>query len=278
MDPRPFPCFALYALEGDVVVGQVGVFRLPVVSAAGAAEVGGVWAVATHPAWRGQGVASLLLNEAHARMAAVGLRFVTLGTNASRVAHRLYGKQGYSDLYSPTMATGCRELLRDRTEVRAEPAGITRLDLADRLFEQVARGQLGFARRHTPFFSFLHTRRYLDAQELWLLWRSNELIGYAAAMAKGQLLQVINLLLVNGATATMATAALARAANAQYIHTRLDQADHITAFAEAGFQVANEGWETFMVKPLAVDATIAEFRQLYGLEDSRFLSSFMDVT
>lgn len=86
MDPRPFPCFALYALEGDVVVGQVGVFRLPVVSTAGAAEVGGVWAVATHPAWRGQGVASLLLNEAHARMAAVGLRFVTLGTNASRVS------------------------------------------------------------------------------------------------------------------------------------------------------------------------------------------------
>ncbi|MDQ1300328.1 MAG: family N-acetyltransferase [Chloroflexota bacterium] len=97
-DPRPFPCFAIYAVEGSTVAGQVGVFRLPVVSTVGAAEVGGVWAVATHPAWRGRGVASLLLDEAHSRMAAAGLRFSTLGTDASRVAHALYEKHGYRDL------------------------------------------------------------------------------------------------------------------------------------------------------------------------------------
>lgn len=278
MDPRPFPCFALYALAGDAVVGQVGVFRLPVVSAAGAGEVGGVWAVSTHPEYQRQGIATQLLAAAHERMRDAGLRFSTLGTDRYLVAHALYGKEGYSDLYSPAMVTGRSELLHDRAEVCAEPAGVSRLDLADRLFERIAAGKLGFARRHTPFFSVLHARRDLDAQNLWLLWRGNELIGYAAAMAKGSVLRVTNLLLTDGAAATVSVAALARAANTQYIFARLDQVDHIAAFREAGFRVANQGWATFMVKPLAPDATVTEFRQLYGPKEGRFLISCMDVT
>ncbi|NUQ39478.1 MAG: GNAT family N-acetyltransferase, partial [Caldilineales bacterium] len=134
MDPRPFPFFALYAVEGSTVAGQVGVFRLPVVSTAGAAEVGGVWAVSTHPAWRGRGVASLLLDEAHARMAAAGLRFSTLGANRYQVAHALYKKQGYSDLATLTRyVLGPRALLPAQPGLWAEPVGPDRLALADRL-------------------------------------------------------------------------------------------------------------------------------------------------
>lgn len=33
-----------------------------------------------------------------------------------------------------------------------------------------------------------------------------------------------------------------------------------------------------MVKPLAADATIAEYRQLYGLEQGQFLISYLDTT
>lgn len=49
MDPRPFPFFALYAVINGSVAGQVGVFRLPVVTTDGHDEVGGLWAVCTHP-------------------------------------------------------------------------------------------------------------------------------------------------------------------------------------------------------------------------------------
>jgi len=38
-DPRPFPFFAIYAVEDDKVLGQVGVFRLPMVSLEGREEV-----------------------------------------------------------------------------------------------------------------------------------------------------------------------------------------------------------------------------------------------
>ena len=43
-DPRLFPFFAIYAVEDDKVLGQVGVFRLPMVSIEGREDVGGVWA------------------------------------------------------------------------------------------------------------------------------------------------------------------------------------------------------------------------------------------
>lgn len=86
-DPRPFPCLAIYAVEEDALLGQVGIFRLPMVSIEGREDVGGIWAVSTHPQYAERGVASHLLEEAHARMRSAGLRFSTLGTNRYRVAH-----------------------------------------------------------------------------------------------------------------------------------------------------------------------------------------------
>lgn len=50
------------------------------------------------------------------------------------------------------------------------------------------------------------------------------------------------------------------------------------ALAQAGLLVASPSWAAFMVKPLAPDASEAEFRLRSGLDDGRFLVSFMDVT
>src|SRR5512143_495397 len=69
-DPRPFPCLAIYAVEDEAVLGQVGIFRLPMISTEGREDVGGIWAVSTHPRHAGRGVASRLLEEAHTRMRA----------------------------------------------------------------------------------------------------------------------------------------------------------------------------------------------------------------
>src|SRR5512147_1190279 len=71
-DPRPFPCLAVYAVEDEAVLGQVGIFRLPMISTEGREDVGAIWAVSTHPQYSGRGVASALLEEAHARMRAAG--------------------------------------------------------------------------------------------------------------------------------------------------------------------------------------------------------------
>jgi len=223
-------------------------------------------------------MASLLLDETHARMAAAGLRFSTLGANRYQVAHALYKKQGYSDLATLTRyVLGPRALLPAQPGLWAEPVGPDRLALADRLFEQIAHGRLGFARRHTPFFPFLRARSYLSAQDLWLLWQGEAAVGYAVAAHNG-LLRVKNLLLADGVDALDAMGALAQATDARYIQARLDTPGHVAGFAQAGFQITGQSWGTLMVKPLTADATVEEFRLRYGLDDGRFLVSYMDVT
>ncbi len=74
-DPRPFPCLSVCAVEGWQVIGHVGIFRLPMVTTEGREDVGGVWAVSTHPEHSGRGVATSLLEEAHTRMRQAGLHF-----------------------------------------------------------------------------------------------------------------------------------------------------------------------------------------------------------
>jgi len=277
-DPRAFPFFCLYALVDEAVAGQVGVFRLPVVSTEGADEVGGVWAVCAHPAYAGQGIATRLLEEAHARMRAAGLRFSTLGTDRYRVAHKLYERLGYQDVFSSPSLIARRESLPETNVLRATPAGNENLSLADQLFEQIANGSLGFARRHRPFFPFLERRNYLRGEDLWIVWRGNEAVGYALAFLNTPVLRIANLLLFDGIDPLAAVAAVTHRTDAAYIQVTTDRLAHRDAFAQAGLLLATRTWGTFMVKPLVEELTVDDFRRLYGLGTDRFLISSMDIT
>jgi GNAT superfamily N-acetyltransferase len=277
-DPRVFPFFGVYAEVKGVVAGQVGVFRLPVVSTEGADEVGGVWAVSTHPGYGGQGIASGLLEEAHARMHAAGLHFSTLGTNRYRVAHRLYEKLGYEDVFFSPSVIARQETLPKRAGLRAEQAGSDRLPLGDHLFEQIASSYLGFARRHIPFFPFLERREYLSGQELWLLWKGNEPAGYAVAFLSRSVLRIANLLLFDHIDPVTAITAVAQQTDAPYIQVTVDQPAYVNSFTTAGFHVSDAVWGTFMVKPLVAGITVDDFRRLYGVGTDRFLISYLDIT
>jgi len=278
LDPRPFSFLAVYAKAEGRVAGQVGVFRLPVVSLDGAQEVGGVWAVSTHPAYGRRGIATRLLDEAHARMRSAGLRYSTLGTQRDRVAHSLYRRMGYEDVAYASSVLAARSALPLHTELRAEQAGSAQLPLADRLFEQAAARSLGFARRHLPFFPSLGDQGAFTARTLWLLWRQEEPVGYAIGSQPKSVLQIDNLLLLAGADPVAAVAAVAHELDAPYVRVRLDRPGDAAAFAQAGFHTANQDWNVFMVKPLAAGATVDQFRVLFGVDSGRFLLSYLDVT
>jgi GNAT superfamily N-acetyltransferase len=130
-DPRPFPCFTVNAVEDDVVLGQVGVFQLPMISTEGREDVGGVWAVSTHPNHAGRGIASALLDEAHTRMRDAGLRFSTLGTDRSRVSYRLYQRHGYIDMNVWATALTRWETAHQPTHLRARPPGSEGYDFVE---------------------------------------------------------------------------------------------------------------------------------------------------
>ena len=278
LDPRPYPFLGVYAKEAGRVAGQVGVFRLPVVSLEGAGEVGGVWAVATHPVFARRGIASRLLEEAHARMQNTGLRFSTLGTHRYRAAYSLYRRLGYEDVvYTSSMMVACKALISP-TALKAETAGPAQMALADRLFEQVAASSLGFARRHLPFFPSLDEQGAFKTQTLWLLWQQDEAAGYAIGSQPKSVLRIDNLTLRPQVNPVAAVAAVAGEVDASYVWVRVDRPDDAATFVRAGFQAAVQDWNVFMVKPLAADATVEQFRTLYGVNSGRFLMSYLDVT
>lgn len=274
-DPRPFPFFAIYAVEDDQVLGQVGVFRLPMVSTEGREDVGGIWAVSTHPHHAGLGVASLLLEEAHTRMREAGLRFSTLGTNRYRVAFKLYQQHGYEDMGVLATALARWETAHQPTRLRARPPGSEGFDLVDKIFEKIARLYLGYAWRHTPFAVL---RDKVDLDDVWILWENHRLVGYAFAHKNKSVLNISNLLLSRDIDVTEAIAAVVSEIKTPYVKVKISRPVEIASLRDAGFQVAQPTWGAFMLKALVPDVTVEDARQIYGIGTDRFLISWLDVT
>jgi GNAT superfamily N-acetyltransferase len=287
-DPRPLPFFGVYAVEGKQVIGQVGVFRLPMVSSQGRVDVGGVWAVSTHPKYAGRGVASILLDEAHSRMRAAGLRFSSLGTDRYRTAYRLYQRCGYEDTQVLASALAPWEVAHQPTRLRAQLAGPEGYDLVDQVFAEVASEYLGFAWRHMPF---IRLRDKVALEDIWILWMNNERIGYALAHRDRSILKISSLLTRDGIDLAEAVAAVAAEIQTAYVRVKLNRPIDIYSLIQSGYQVARPDWGAFMIKALAPEATpgatpgatlpgasIEDARQLFGIGTDQFLISWLDIT
>ena len=273
-DPRPFPCFTVNAVENDTVLGQVGVFRLPMISTEGREDVGGVWAVSTHPAHTGRGIASALLDEAHTRMREAGLRFSTLGTNRYRTAHRLYEQHGYVETGVYATALAKWETAHQPTRLRVQPPGPQGYDFVEAIFADVAKDYLGFAWRHTPFARL----RQISLDDIWILWENGQPAGYVLTQADQTLLTVSNLVLKWGLDAAEAVSAITAEKKADYVQVHVNRPSEVASLRCAGYQVAQPDWGSFMVKPLLADLTFDDARQLFGIGTDRFLISWLDTT
>jgi GNAT superfamily N-acetyltransferase len=273
-DPRPFPCLAVYAVEDSNVLGQVGIFRLPMISIEGREDVGGIWAVCTHPQYAGRGVASRLLEEAHTRLREAGLRFSTLGTDQFRVAHRLYRQHGYEETSVWATALARWETAHQPTRLRAEPPGPEGYNLVEDIFREIAKDYLGFAWRHTPFARL----RRVNLTDIWVLRENTRIVGYAFARADQTMLTISNLVLRQGIDPAEAIAALAAEYRSAYIQVKLSRPIEMTGLQRAGYHIAHPTWDGFMIKPLDPGVTVEDARQLFGIGTDRFLISWLDVT
>lgn len=278
LDPRPFPFFMLYAVDEGLVVGQVGVYRLPMMTIEGPEDLGGVCPVCTHPAFSGHGIASLLLDEAHHRMVDVGLRFSTLGTARHRGAYKLYRQCGYEDFHIPLATFASRESLLMNGKLKAELAGPARLRLTDELFERIAQGHIGFTIRFEHFLTTLAAIGEINPDEVWLIWDDDELIGYAIARILESVLVIDHLSLIDGYNAEEAVSAITEDLAITYLQIRIDNPIVEDSLIQAGYPVGRPTWSTFMIKPLTPDISMEAAHRLFGIGTKRFLISFMDVT
>ena len=273
-DPRPFPFFTLNAVEDDMVLGQVGVFRLPIISMEGREDVGGVWAVSTHPAHSGRGIASALLEESHTRMRDAGLRFSTLGTNRYRIAYKLYQRYGYEDMRVHATALAKWETAHQPTRLCAQPVGPDGYEFVESLFAGIAQEYLGFAWRHTPFAPL----RLVNLEDIWIVQENGHPIGYAFVHADPSMLKISNLTLKLGVDAAEAVAAITAELRSAYVQVKITRPVEIASLRCAGYQVAQPTWGAFMLKPLVPDVTVDDARRLFGIGTDQFLMSWLDLT
>jgi hypothetical protein len=194
------------------------------------------------------------------------------------VAHALYRQHGYVDILASFSAFMPRNAAPGNSSVRAEPAGVADLSMADALFRQVASHWLGFAVRYEPFFPAMVEMGELHPDEVWLLWKGAELIGYAVAKTSDGVMTVRDLLLVAGTDATAAIASLRRASDASYFRFIANRTSDLDSLQRAGYQLAKPGWGTFMVKPLHDGVSAADACCQFGIGTDRFLFSWLDVT
>jgi GNAT superfamily N-acetyltransferase len=274
-DPRPFPCFTVNAVEDNMVLGQVGVFRLSMISSEGQEDVGGVWAVSTHPQHAGRGVASALLEEAHRRMRDSGLRFSTLETSRSGIAYRLYQKHGYVDMNIWATALARWDMAHQPTRLRAQPIGEEGFDFIEKIFQDVAKDYLGFAWRHQPF---IRQRDKVHVGEIWIAWENHEPVGFVFAHKDDLLLKVNIQLLRLNINAVEVVAAVASKLKTSYVQVMMSRPSDIASFQRAGWQVAHPTWAAFMVKPLLPELDADSARRLFGIGTDRFLISWLDTT
>jgi GNAT superfamily N-acetyltransferase len=277
LDRRPFPFLAIYAVEDGTVCGQVGIFRLPMVTPEGREDVGGIWAVCTHPSFSRNGIASQLLEEAHTRMREAGLRFSTLGTERHLVAHGLYQKHGYTDVAYSTSAFSCIEGIECDKDMHAEKAGADRLALIDRLFKRVATHRLGFAWRHQPFFPSMIRLGDLHVDDVFLLLRDEEIVGYAIAHLKDTVLRVSDVLLIHEGDLPDAIFVLKKETGASCVRVRVNRDSDALLLERNEFRIASPDWGTFMMKSL-IEHDVKDAYTLFGIGSERFLISWLDMT
>jgi len=274
-DPRLFPFFALYAVEKEQILGQVGAFRSPMISREGREEVGVIWALCTHPNNLGQEVASLLLNEVHTRMQAVDLRFSTVGINRNQMAYQFYQQHGYVDTQILATAIGRWETGHKPTRLKAQQAGPAGYEHIENLFKDISRNYLGYACRHVPFTP-LHDKVSLG--DIWIISENNYPVGYALAHANKTILYICNLLLHDSFDVSEAVAAVVTEVKTQYVKVKISRPVEIAGMQQGGFRVAQPTGHTFMIKPLVPEVTHENARNLFGIGTDRFLISCLDVS
>lgn len=282
LDRRPFPFFALYAVEEERVVGQVGVFRVGLTTKQGPVDAGAIWAMCAHPAYSRRGIGSALIQEAHRQMRSAGLPFSTLGTSRHWVAHGFYQRHGYLDLANFASALAQERALPEEAGAQLTVRKAVRGDLAraDELFDQVAAGKTGFNQRQESFLEMMvEVGDILTMDQLRMLYLGRDLAGYAAVQELPPLLAINNFLLREDVKAVDAAAALVRAAGAPYVRmVTNNHSSYVDELGSAGFKVTSSTLGVTMIKPLGQVMTREQIYELFDVASGRFVMSGFDVT
>ena len=242
-------------LENGRVVSYVGAMDLATRTLDGAIErAGGIYGVATLPGYTRQGFSTALFEVTHEYFEGKGYRFSFLNTSPTIVAHSLYKKLGYSDVYSYPSAYK----VLNTTKATLPKAKTQKLDLDKVLaiYDRYVRNKVGLVVRD---------RAYLEMQAKDKRLTSKSTVctdkGYVVFRKEQYSTRILELAFPNKVEAEKLVKTIEhKARDAVYARAVFDKTLR-QIYLSRGYTLLDEGHSVFMVKPLGTETS---FRQVYG--------------
>jgi predicted acetyltransferase len=185
--------FAIYAIEGKTLLGQVSMYEFEIETTEGTEKIGGVAGVYSNPARARIGVSKKLMQRCHEIFREKGFRYSFLGTSKSLVAVNLYAKLGYDFIaYHPF---GYKRLPNKRKKKAARLRKCTSYKQGKRMHElhsEYTKDCLGWIHRPPDFFTWRIKDRKHPPKENIVFARDTKgkIQGYAIKSRRMNILDV----------------------------------------------------------------------------------------
>lgn len=268
--------FALYAVEKEKVLSQVGVVTVDTKTSFGSEKVGFIWGVCTRPKSARKGYAKKLINEAQRRLAEDDIRHSFLGTGKSLVAYDLYDKLGYMDFM--TLDRGLRICNKTEEEgLDVTYSSSVRNEIIVELFAKYSKDLLGFVERPNNFLDVRKAWSWMPYNLIGAFKEGSKPIGYIVASTEGKIVRIRELCCPKIEDIGKCITAFENKFKPDYLLL-----DGITGsilrgvFSKSGFKIFTDSWGILMVKDLSDKHSIKQIRNIYGVEEEKFSMTPID--
>jgi len=185
--------FAIFAVEGKKIMGQVKMYEIPIETLEGREVVGGIAGVLSNPQYSRAGNVKLLMERSHEIFLEKGLRFSFLCTGRSLVGYNLYKKLDYEDIADHPIGVRClpkkrRPKSKKLTKCKSYKEGKAMFEL----HQEYVKGLLGFIHRPPDFFTWrIKHKIHLDKGSIvFLRDRKKKMLGYAVKSKRNDVLYI----------------------------------------------------------------------------------------
>lgn len=269
--------FSLYAVDKEMILCQVGVARVDTQTTQGLEKIGFIWGVCTTPNCARKGYAQKLMEEAHSRLIADGIRFSVLGTGKSMVAYALYKNLGYVD-FRP-LSWGLKEgQPKNHFKKGFSYASTTDNEVFVELFKGYSKSLLGFVHRPKNFLQIKKVWGWPSINMKGIFTKNSRNIGYLLANKEKKNIRIFELCCPKNKDVQRCIEALEMRFKPQYISFEwMAGTSLMEALVGSGFKLLSSSWGTIMIKDLEEKHSIDEIRRSYGLEEDRYHMTSLDI-
>ncbi|KPK17939.1 MAG: hypothetical protein AMK69_25305 [Nitrospira bacterium SG8_3] len=277
LDPHVPDYFALFSVERGTVVSQVGAATVNTETISGTERLGFVWGVCTDPKAARKGYAGSLFEELHDRLSDDDIRYVLLGTSRGFVAYNLYKKLGYMDFIGLKWAIRqCKPMEKVTRDIAFTK---TRKDsIFSEIWTRYTKGLLGFSKRPRDLIKIKKAWGWPPINIAGIFQRKGKTLGYILANKVGKTITIEEIIAFKQKDFRDMLKVLEMKYKPRYMLYNLLEGSHgEKIYDNLGFTRTIDTWGTLMVKDIKNRKSIKDVHKMYGIGETKFFMTAMDM-